>query len=55
MTTEALFLQWWKESYPNAKPPSQVVMTHVAFADYISARQTQTLLEQVRGTTGGTT
>ena len=55
MTTEALFLQWWAESYPNTKPPSQVVMTHVAFAEYFSSPQTQTLLEQVRGTTGGPT
>ena len=53
MTTEELFLQWWKESYPNAKPPSHTVLTHVSFAEYFSAYQTQTLLEQVRGTTGG--
>jgi hypothetical protein len=55
MTTEELFLQWWKESFPNAKPAPHAVMTHVAFADYAAACQTQTLLEQVRGITGGQT
>jgi len=55
MTTEDLFIQWWRESYSNTKPPSQVVMTHTAFADYFLAQQTKSLLEQVRSTTGGQT
>jgi len=55
MTTEELFLQWWRESFPHAKPATHAVITHVAFADYLVEHQTQTLLEQVRGTPGGQT
>jgi hypothetical protein len=32
---EALFLSWWKESFPSVPPNSRTVETHAAFADYV--------------------
>lgn len=48
MLLDELFLQWWAESYPHAKPATHTVFTHVAFAQHVLDRQTQVLLEQVR-------
>lgn len=45
MTTEELFKKWWAESYPNTKPSTHSVMTHVAFADYVDATRTQDVLD----------
>ena len=47
MTTEQLFMQWWAESYPNAKPAPHTITTHVAFAEYIDRKRTQDVLESI--------
>jgi len=48
MLLDEMFLQWWAESYPNAKPATHTVATHVAFAQHVLDQQMQVLLEQVR-------
>lgn len=45
MTTEQLFMKWWGESYPNAKPAPHTVTTHVAFAEYIDSVRTKDVLD----------
>jgi hypothetical protein len=47
MTTEELFLEWWKESYPHAKPAPHTITTHVAFAEYIDRKRTQDVLDSI--------
>ncbi|MEN9726451.1 MAG: hypothetical protein RL434_817 [Pseudomonadota bacterium] len=47
MTTEQLFLEWWKESYPHAKPAPHTITTHVAFAEYIDRKRTQDVLDSI--------
>ena len=47
MTTEELFLQWWAESYPHAKPAPHTVTTHVAFAEYLDDKRTKEVLESI--------
>jgi hypothetical protein len=47
MTTEELFLEWWKESYPHAKPAPHTITTHVAFAEYIDRKRTQDVLDSL--------
>jgi hypothetical protein len=34
MDYEALFIEWWKQSYP-FNPGAHAIMTHTAFAKYI--------------------
>ena len=43
-----MFLEWWKDSFPSAKPATHTVSTHVAFAQHVLHSQTQLLLDQVR-------
>lgn len=47
MTTEELFLEWWAESYPYAKPATHTITTHVAFAEYLDSKRTQEVLESI--------
>lgn len=47
MTTEQLFLQWWAESYPNAKAAPHTVMSHVAFAEYVDSVRTKDVLDAI--------
>jgi hypothetical protein len=35
MDYEAIFIEWWKQSYP-FNPGAHAVMTHTAFAQYVS-------------------
>ena len=52
MTTEELFLKWWGESYPHAKPAPHTIFTHVGFADYVDQVRTQDVLDALgRNTT----
>jgi hypothetical protein len=48
MLLDEMFLQWWAESYPTAKPATHTVATHVAFAQHVLDQQMKVLLEQVR-------
>jgi len=52
MLLDEMFLQWWAESYPNAKPATHTVATHVAFAQHVLDQQVQVLLEEVRNQEG---
>lgn len=45
MTTEELFCKWWVESFARAKPVSQTISTHVAFADYVEQVRTREMLD----------
>jgi hypothetical protein len=47
---EQAFVQWFAESYPNVKPATHSVMSHVAFAEHII----QQLREQKTNELGGT-
>lgn len=47
MTTEQLFLQWWSDSYPNAKAAPHTVMSHVAFAEYVDSMRTKDVLDAI--------
>ena len=35
MDLEAVFIEWWKQSYP-FNPGAHAIMTHTAFAKYVS-------------------
>jgi hypothetical protein len=35
MDYEAIFIEWWNQSYP-FNPGAHAVMTHTAFAKYVS-------------------
>ena len=45
MTTEELFLKWWGESYPHAKPAPHTIFTHVGFADFVDSTRTKDVLD----------
>jgi hypothetical protein len=34
MDLEAVFIEWWKQSYP-FNPGAHAIMTHTAFAKYV--------------------
>ena len=34
MDDEAVFIEWWKQSYP-FNPGAHAIMTHTAFAKYV--------------------
>ena len=34
MDHEAIFIEWWKQSYP-FNPGAHAIMTHTAFAKYV--------------------
>ncbi len=44
MQIDEMFLKWWAESYPHAKPSPHAVLTHVAFAEYVEQVRTQEVL-----------
>ena len=38
MDYEAIFIEWWKQSYP-FNPGAHAIMTHTAFAKYVLCLQ----------------
>jgi hypothetical protein len=38
MDHEAIFIEWWKQSYP-FDPGAHAIMTHTAFAKYVLCLQ----------------
>lgn len=34
MDLQAVFIEWWKDSYP-FNPGAHAIMTHTAFAEYV--------------------
>lgn len=50
MTEEDLremFLEWFSESYPNVKPATHSVMSHVAFAQHVLESIDSDMFEEI--------
>jgi hypothetical protein len=46
-TLKQMFIEWFADSYPNAKPATHSVMSHVAFAQYVIESLDKEMFEEI--------